>query len=131
MDNQTALNAAAAGLMAQGCCSIGNVRCAYRGREGRKCGVGFLIPDELYGKELEGHDSYELLDLRRMHEHFRGCDPALLKSIQRAHDNAACIENVDASKWRDEMAVQMVAIADIFRLEIPPAVVAWRVERGE
>jgi hypothetical protein len=37
-------------------------RCAYRGDEGRKCAVGWLIPDEAYRPEMEGWPVLHVLE---------------------------------------------------------------------
>lgn len=34
--------------------------CQYRGANGTKCAVGFLIPDEIYEADLEGHGVSQL-----------------------------------------------------------------------
>ncbi len=38
--------------------------CKYRGEQGRKCAVGYLIPDSHYTEELEGSGLY-FLDTRK------------------------------------------------------------------
>lgn len=41
------------GLRKQGCRSLKNGRCRYRGDNGRKCAVGMVIPDEDYNPDME------------------------------------------------------------------------------
>jgi hypothetical protein len=67
--------------------------CAYRGRNGTKCAVGYWIPDDRYsriieGHSLTGHDSIAS-PLWRLPEELRTQDAVdLLRFLQIAHDNA-------------------------------------------
>jgi len=36
--------------------------CAYRGKDGKKCAVGVIIPDDVYDVEMEGKPVYDLLE---------------------------------------------------------------------
>jgi hypothetical protein len=57
MKNWELFDAVARHLLTQNAqsCSIGpNGGCAYRGDQGRKCAVGFMIPDELMTPDIEG-----------------------------------------------------------------------------
>lgn len=59
LDRQWAFDTALAGLRAQGCRSLSpnGVTCLYRGQDGLKCAVGFLIPDERYVQSLDEGNS--------------------------------------------------------------------------
>ena len=55
MDKQEIFNKAYLGLKSQGFAkSFDGKVCLYRDTEGRKCAVGYLIPDELYSVDMEG-----------------------------------------------------------------------------
>jgi hypothetical protein len=53
LDRQWAFDTALTGLRAQGRKSVSGEDCLYRGPDGAKCGIGFLIPDERYSPELD------------------------------------------------------------------------------
>jgi hypothetical protein len=94
--------------------------CAYRGYEGRKCGVGCLIPNELYRPEMEGLSVTHLLaeypDLSLL---IRGgghpgvdyyAQTELLIQFQRIHD-------VYASRaWESQLRLT----AETYGLTCPP-----------
>jgi hypothetical protein len=77
--------------------------CAYRGRNGTKCAVGYWIPDDQYngiieGHALTGHDSLAS-PLRRLPEELRTQDAVdLLRGLQTAHDNA--FFTPETFRWR-------------------------------
>lgn len=56
MDTQTVVDKVLKHLWDQGECSRDPFinACAYRGRNGTKCAIGILIPDEIYLPEMEG-----------------------------------------------------------------------------
>jgi hypothetical protein len=81
------IRTAKAGLLAQGAHSLRALAvCAYRGDGGRKCGVGFLIPDERYSPRLEGvlADSYVIAQAVGVEPN--SDEHRLLKLIQNIHD---------------------------------------------
>jgi hypothetical protein len=86
LTRQETFDKAAAGLLAQGIKSTDGHGCAYRGVQGRKCGIGFLIDDEHYREELEGNG---------IGASIVGCalaasgvtDTGLAYHIQRVHDD--------------------------------------------
>lgn len=53
LDRQWAFDTALTGLRAQGRKSVSGEDCLYRGPDGTKCGVGFLIPDDRYSPDLD------------------------------------------------------------------------------
>jgi len=55
MTRQEMLDIAVAGVIGQGWLSMDtNGFCAYRGDDGRRCAIGWLIPDQVYRPGLEG-----------------------------------------------------------------------------
>jgi hypothetical protein len=58
--------------------------CAYRGRDGLRCAIGCLIPDERYTPNLEGK-SAEQADVRRAAGLRRG-QGTLATDLQNLHD---------------------------------------------
>ncbi len=54
-DRQKAFDTMVLGLNEQKAVSVDHLGdlCMYRGTDGRKCAVGFLIPDEKYDREME------------------------------------------------------------------------------
>jgi len=78
-------------LFRQGCQSTRKINpneCLYRGPEGRKCAVGFLIPDSSYSPAMEGRGLDSLI------EDFGGVLPqaildnsSLLHRLQQLHDS--------------------------------------------
>ena len=89
MTNQEAFNVSVCGLLRQGQPSFKLTddgryrRCKYRGRDGCKCAIGFLIPDDKYNLDCEDKLVQEL-DLQ--HYGLKGPSLALLYRLQRAHD---------------------------------------------
>ena len=60
--------------------------CVYRGENGRRCAIGWLIPDERYYVELEGRSVYNISIPCAV-----GCDvndAVFLSSLQCCHDRA-------------------------------------------
>lgn len=74
--------------------------CQYRGEDGVKCAVGWLIPDEYYTPLMEGKGVLRLLDkhpeLRREVPLFQPWHIDDLVTLQEIHDDAAL-------KWHDGM----------------------------
>ena len=95
MKLQTWFDTAARGLLAQGQRSRKLGFCAYRGDDGKKCAIGFLIPDDRYevGMELDG--SVRINErVRRVLDITSERESAFLNHLQVIHD-------VDhPNKWR-------------------------------
>ena len=71
-------------LYEQNAVSIGFTgMCAYRGKDGRRCAVGWLIPDELYDPKMEGM----VIDYPCVEAAVQGHSMPLLEELQSAHDN--------------------------------------------
>jgi hypothetical protein len=73
--------------------------CAYRAANGRKCAVGYWIPDKLYRSTFEGRAFANANAVQAaMPEELRSQEAfSLLISLQHAHDNA----NHNGESWRD------------------------------
>jgi len=53
-----------------------------------KCGIGHLIPDEIYKEEFEGNSISSLLDnFENIKILFKNCDPYALARLQKIHDS--------------------------------------------
>lgn len=64
--------------------------CRYRGRLGRECAIGVVIPDELYDKAIEGADaSYVVEQSFCLPKWVREFSVAALKEVQSTHDLTA------------------------------------------
>lgn len=62
MDTQAVVDKVLTHLWDQGECSRDplGMGCAYRGRNGTKCAIGILIPDNMYRPNMEGMSFHEL-----------------------------------------------------------------------
>ena len=80
-------------LLAQGCKSMdeGGHNCRYRGVEGNKCAIGYLIKDEYYKEKLEGRLVEDSLVTEAVEKSLgvelteHGVD--ILKRVQTLHDS--------------------------------------------
>ena len=62
--------------------------CAYRGKHGRKCAIGVLIPDEQYHEEMEKRTVRYLV--QNMHvDALLDIDLGLLRALQAQHDGTS------------------------------------------
>lgn len=66
-----------------------NLRCLYRGPNGLKCAVGFLIPDEKYNESIEHMSPWNLVV-----EGIVKSDLNFLREMQSIHDNACDPEDM-------------------------------------
>ena len=98
MTDQEVFDKVVTALREQGCKSMDDGACVYRSKDGRKCAVGHLIPDELYHERMEGKVCFHLCraypGVRRL-----GLNMTLVLNLQRAHDHFP----VEAweNKWAD------------------------------
>lgn len=53
LSKQQAFEKAITGILTQGRISFSEPSCKYRGEDGDKCAIGWLIPDEIYDKKME------------------------------------------------------------------------------
>jgi hypothetical protein len=86
-------------LFAQGERSMleGGTTCAYRGEHGMRCAVGFLIPDELYYRVLEGKSAMDV-DITNVLSTVITTDDDLglfLTDLQDVHDGWTSGEKAD------------------------------------
>ena len=75
----------------------GGTTCAYRGEDGMRCAVGFLIPDELYFDGLEGKSAMDV-DITKLLNNVILTDDHLclfLTDLQDVHDGWASGEKAD------------------------------------
>jgi hypothetical protein len=91
-DKQDAFNRAVSGLASQGfqrsTRSVSNW-CAYRGDGGKRCAVGWLIPDGAYSSKIEGDSASQEDVLDALKVPLDDADAIFfLGRLQKAHDNA-------------------------------------------
>jgi len=86
-------------LFAQGERSMleGGTTCAYRGVDGMRCAVGFLIPDELYSYGLEGKSAMDVDITKRLNNVILTDDDLglFLTDLQDVHDGWTSGEKAD------------------------------------
>lgn len=110
MNNQEIFDNAARGLMKQRVQSKiqDGKQCLYRGPGGRKCGIGFSIPDVVYVPEMDTTSlGYSLSDILQLID-FQG-DEDLVFDIRDAHDN-------DLAGGFDLWHAKMLEIAKLWNL---------------
>ena len=93
---QDIYDTAVAGLASQGFqpaynTEYGGPSCAYRGTEGRKCAIGWCIPDELYSPAME-HKNIKALLVGSFKDSLQGLFPDSISTdtlleLQKCHDN--------------------------------------------
>ncbi len=92
MNNQEAYNAALFGIRAQNYKqSVGNSGCLYRGPEGRKCGIGHSLPDDLVEQYMPDGSAdtaiQPVLDTcEGIRSFYKDCSGGLLQDLQWHHD---------------------------------------------
>ncbi len=97
MNKQEAFNKIYLGLKSQGFQKSFNetiYRCQYRGPNGLKCAVGYLIPDEKYHESLEKLNPYDLIKVSIID--FPMLDSDFLVELQSIHDTSVCPEKLEA-----------------------------------
>lgn len=74
---------------------MGNIP-RYRGDDGNACGIGCVIPDDIYNPLMEGLELKELFEkFPKVAEHFRNVDILMLYRAQHMHDD------LDVGEWPD------------------------------
>ena len=87
MNTQEAFEYSVRHLASQGGPSYGYENCLYRSRTpGKKCAIGWLIPDGLYKAEFEVMTLHSLMETLSDSKIFEGLDFKFLKDLQLAHD---------------------------------------------
>jgi hypothetical protein len=91
--------------------------CRYRGRNGRRCAAGWLVPDELYDPRMEGK-SWGTWNAE-MFRPFPELAPheQLIRELQSAHDNCARLRD---DGFADEFRKRASGIAAARGLAVPP-----------
>lgn len=62
--------------------------CMYRGPDGRKCAIGWLIPDERYKKRMEGKPITSIIYALPDFINITDAMKVTLAELQQLHDNA-------------------------------------------
>ncbi len=85
-------------------------QCAYKSKNGDKCAIGRLIPDEDYDSKMEGRSIHQLMDLDPFNLIFKNLLPHqdLLNELQIIHDKE------DVFFWENAFT----KIARIFNLSL-------------
>jgi len=118
MNKQEVFNKVAKHLLTQNSKSMAFGQCAYRGKDGRMCAVGCLIPDKVYTSKFENKNVRGLLDINDwepavvMQLAEAGIDQynaSLLMQLQRMHDR----------KPVEEWPALLAKIAAEYKLEMP------------
>jgi len=92
MNNQGAFDIALLHLLVQGHRSVSSTgRSQLRALRGGKSAIGALIPDQLYGKSMEGKTVQQMLaangpEYDPLRQHFSGVALPLLNELQDLHD---------------------------------------------
>lgn len=93
--------------------TIEETKCQYRGEDGAKCAVGWLIPDDLYNPHMEGKTVLRLfVDHPELQEEptFKAWTSYLLCELQEMHDNAA-VEWHPGMDWGSIMRANLTEFA--------------------
>ena len=118
MTEQETFDIVVTNLRNQGCQSLDDeFNCAYRGENGLKCAVGWLIPDDVYSEDMEGFSlSWDINDEVNDNEivahvlEKQGHNISLASSLQKVHDN------YDVDEWEN----QFIKIAHQYSLTYTP-----------
>jgi len=122
---QQAFETAVNGLYAQGQLSTNSVNdCLYRSPEGLKCGVGFLIPDEVYQEGFEDQSASDIFGVPAIKELF---DPKVtetfLESIQRdLHDQFVFATYHKGLPYKEWLINRAKDFARIHNLTLPKVI---------
>lgn len=115
MKMQLAFETAAKKLLEQGALSESDLAggCAYRGESGRKCAIGWLIPDRKYRKSIEGSAATDVNVLRSISATYkvsvdRHEDTIFLGQLQTVHDE------LPPEDWREGFRL----LAQDFELDV-------------
>lgn len=144
LTKQAIFNRALDGVVRQGGPSMNGPGCAYRGDEGRACGIGQLIDDQYYDPAFDDKDQnngggiFDLMSLatraaegavgRRFVDALvaSGVDITdaythdLCKEIQQAHDSSAFMRHYESNeKYMPKFLKSMREVAKNYGLEMP------------
>lgn len=75
--------------------------CVYRGPEGKKCGVGLFIPDELYNRAMEGLTALKIIQEYSELELVMPLDVAGMNRLQSIHDTSTHLDEQTLANMLD------------------------------
>lgn len=112
LKRQEIFNTVYTGLRAQGFepSIVMDDACAYRGQEGRKCAIGFLIPDDRYSEDLEGCNPWTLESAGYFSSKFgkidadpekKAEDVFFLNQLQSLHDSSVIYKDSMRNDFED------------------------------
>lgn len=87
LDRQNALDVAVLGIIEQGKRALEGTLCRYRTRDGRKCAIGMLIPDEKYEPDMESMTTRAIFAAVGIFLKSKE-DEDFLRSLRDCHDTA-------------------------------------------
>lgn len=131
MTNQEIFDTVYEGLKAQGCGSANSAGCAYKGENGTKCAVGWLIPDEVYTEDIESTGircqrdrasrSPTEIETLMCDLGYTSSQLDLLSALQTAHDCATEDEWAYAGKstFIQEFLKHAIRVASNFGIQFP------------
>ena len=93
---QKFFNTSYAGLRDQGFNMSEDFSCMYRSDNGRRCALGFLIPDDKYNQNIEGSGPGEVAHLI-VGDDFDSDVVKFFEDLQVCHDESSSSEDM---KWR-------------------------------
>lgn len=123
---QAMFNIAYKGLRSQGFCTSKfayktdsdpfalEARCAYRGENGMKCAIGYIIPDDKYSPEIEGFTAQDPPVIECLNDFVDEEDYSrisFLMSLQTQHDSANSPEDME-KRYRNFAAEQQLTIPE-------------------
>lgn len=95
-------------------------RCVYRGYFGARCAVGWLIPDYLYTRDIEGagiSKVVEVLPLLKDEPLFNCWTLDELSALQQVHDHAA-LKGTHKRKWSEVIRDDLRQFAKDYNLKM-------------
>lgn len=120
--NQEAFDIALNGILQQGGPSLDkeNVNCMYRSHQGRKCAIGWLIPDDKYNPDFEKKGIFNDIVSNTMRE-LGYNDINFLTNLQHCHD-CCKFGNKFISSFKSEMKELATNYGLHFNEEYSPSV---------
>ena len=123
MDNQEAFNGVVEHLLKQRVPAFdvidgknaGMATCRYRTKHGLKCGIGGIMPDEIYDPAMEGLSVAQVINgFKKAESFFAGARVDLLCRLQVLHDR-----NASNTFTVESINDDCVEIANDFELKLP------------
>lgn len=127
MTNQEILNLVYPAIVKQGGMSVGSDGfCAYRGENGMRCAVGWLIDDENYRHALESQTVDGSIVVRKALGNSVGeVDIEFCSALQDAHDafliaqTLGKLDKEEVESWETFNKKEFERLADEWNLELP------------